>query len=168
MVFNLLTKMKKIKTIVSLLLVILSFTGCVDERVYYVPQTGTYIKTIKKTGDKYGYILFGSDSIMALSKDIDYVKSSIYLSAIFVLNSNCPDDIGIYSNGNVIEINQVKYDFVRDIQEMDTLYYEERYRTKPLVIKKPYFEFVITDYFSEVLIKESGIEYFMELKPIMR
>ena len=35
---------------------------------------------------------------------------------------------------------EVKYDFVRDIQEMDTLYYEERYRTKPLVIKKPYFE----------------------------
>ena len=89
------------------------------------------------------------------------------MSIIFVLNSIAPMILVYNSNGNVIEINQVKYDFVRDIQEMDTLYYEERYRTKPLVIKNLILNLLLLIILVEVLIKESGIEYFMELKPIM-
>lgn len=149
-----------------ILLVFLGFTGCVNEQVYYVPQTGTYIKTIKKNGDGYGYILFSNDSIIDLSKNIDYVKSSISLSAIFVLNPNSPDVIGIYYNGNVSEVNQVKYRFIKDIRETDTLYYEKRLKTNPLIIKEPYFEFVVSDYFDRALIKGAGAEYYTKINPI--
>lgn len=158
--------MRKMKTAIMILLVFLGFIGCVNEQVYYVPQIRLYIKTIKKNGDRYGYILFGNDSIMDLSKNIDYIKSSIYLSAIFVLNPNCPDDIGIYYNGNVSEVNQVKYHFIRNIRETDTLYYEKRLQTNPLIIKEPYFEFVVDDCFHSALIKESGAKYYTEIQPI--
>lgn len=85
-----------------------------EERTYYVPQTGMYIKTIRKGADDFGYVLFSNDSIMNLSKGIDYVKTSLLVSSIFILNTKDDKDIGLYSNRNNMEVNQVKYKFKRE------------------------------------------------------
>lgn len=162
-------KMKKISIMTCLCLCLyFFFTGCPisREKAYYIPQTKMYVKTIYKPRENAGYIMFSNDSIMTLSKNIDYVKSSPKLSAIFILNTMGSNDIGIHYNGNVIEINSVKYHFIKNINEKDTMYYEKRYKTKPLIIKSPYMEFVIDDYFSSASTKEAGIEYYTDVKPM--
>jgi hypothetical protein len=143
-------------------------TGCSStiERTYYIPQAKMYVKTTFKRGQKFGYIAFSNDSIINLSKEVDYIKSSAQLSAIFLLNAIHNDDIGILYNGNIIEVNSVKYHFVRNISDTDTIYFEKRYKTKPLILKKPYFKFTVMDYFNRALIKESGVQHYTEIQPI--
>ncbi len=154
------------KKICIALIICISIVGCSYEKTYYIPQTKMYVKTIFRWGEDFGYIMFSNDSIINLSKEIDYVKSSRDLSAIFVLNTTNKNNIGIYYNGNVIEVNSVKYHFIHDINETDTMYFETRYQTNPLIIKEPYFKFVISDYFNRALMKNHGIECFTEIKPI--
>lgn len=157
--------MKKIFIVSCLCFFIIGCSSPI-EQTYYIPQVKMYAKTVYKAGDKSGYTMFSNDSIMSLSKNIDYVKSSSKLSAIFVLNTMDSNDIGIHYNGNIIEINSVKYHFIKNINETDTMYYEKRYKTRPLIIKNPYIEFIVADYFSRALIKEAGIESSTEIKPI--
>jgi hypothetical protein len=139
--------MKYILNAALILISFLAFLGCKRERVYYVPETKLYVKTIMKGSEDYGYILFSRDSNMTLSKNIDYVKSNLAVDATFILNLNDPDFIGLFDNKNIIEVNQVKFHFEEDISDTNSIYYEKRYMTNPLIIKKPYFELVIFDYF---------------------
>jgi hypothetical protein len=158
-----------IKKIFACLSVCFITTGCsffIEENTYYIPQAKIYVKTILRSGENYGYILFSNDSIMNLSEDIDYIKSSTDLSAIFVLKQNNSDTIGLYYNGNILKVNQIKFHFTKYIRETDTLYYEKRHLTNPLILKYPYFEFVIDNYFHTASIKKPGAEYYDQVYPI--
>ena len=125
-----------------------------------------YVKTVYKSGGKSGYIMFSNDCVTILSKNIDYVKVSSQLSAIFLLNTVNSNDIGIYNNRNVLEINSVKCNFKKNITATDSLYYEKPIFTNPSIVKVPYIEFVVSDYFSRALIKHPGNKGYIEIKPV--
>ena len=158
----------KVKIVYIVFIIYILIIGCSStiERTYYIPQAKMYIKTIFKRGEKSGYIVFSNDSVINLSKEVDYIKSSAQLSAIFVLNTLNNNDIGIYYNGNLLEVNAVKYHFLENINEKDTMYFEKPYQTDPLILKEPYFKFVVMDYFNTAWIKKAGIKHFTEIHPV--
>lgn len=45
-----------------------------EEKLYYIPQAGMYLKTIKRSWTDYSYVLFSKDSLCVLSDKVDYIK----------------------------------------------------------------------------------------------
>lgn len=154
--------------VLALLLVLSIYFSSIKTRsdVYYIPQLSIYIKTVQKANDEYGYILFSKKRYFENPDSIDYVQVYKNISNNFIVNPT-QTNIIYYCNqikyngfngeeytiiGKPKKINEVKFIF-KNINETDTLFFEKRYLTNPIIVKKPYIEISILEKFDHIVLK---------------
>lgn len=164
--------------LILLYLYISSFSA--RTKTYYIPDVDLYVKTILTPKDKFGYILFGNNSDILLSDSVDYISVYYNISNSVIINSNKKDTIWYYNQiaynklqeneytilSRAKEIHFRDYVIVDGVNETDTVFFQKRYMTNPIIIKKPYMEISVGERFDGIWIKNAGDSVYTKIEPI--
>lgn len=153
-------------------------------KTYYVSDVNMYIKTIWKPYDKYGYILLGNNPDITLSDKIDYIKVYPKISnGIFLKQNNDtvwvnnPIQLSVYYGNNGLEykyieankpkkVNCQKYIIIDKVNKTEPILLNKKDIKDLLLIKEPYIEISVGDYFNSLWIKNTGDSVYTKIEPI--
>lgn len=129
-----------------------------------VPESEIGITCSKRIGAEF-YIMFSKDSVYHLSDSIDYVKFETTdnddVNIIFDPNKNM--DIYIRESRYLNDTKSVNYNLhVLKGSEFDSLFFEPRITTQPLILKNPFIQIgIITSTYSIYMKK---FDYYKKIK----
>jgi hypothetical protein len=156
----------------GILLLVLVNTVIPRKNLYYVSKLDMYIKTIYYPKDEFGYILFGKDKDLAISDTCDYIavgKRTGGVCASILVNSDKRDELNVLLTFNSIyKKNQSHYKFVilKDNIVEDTVFYEKRHLSDPQILKRPYVNIQVNEFFESVFISNDKDSYLHKLEAI--
>lgn len=136
---------------------------------YYIPQLDMYVKTIIKTKDKYGYVLFGDNPNLILSDSTDYIGVHTNISNSVLINLN-KDTIwfcsqikqneikeGEYTVMNrAKEIKQKKFVIIDGTNETDSIFFNGKDSFGIKKVKNPYIKISVIDNFYYILVRQDS------------
>lgn len=96
-----------------------------DVRLYYIPQAEMYIQIVRPPWNQYGYVIFGSDSNLSVSNQVDYlkIKKSDLSNISIYINPHNKYDLYIVKRYNNIIPYSMKYK-IHMIDLFDTTFFE--------------------------------------------
>lgn len=141
-----------------------------SSKKYYFPQIKTYLRVYKPPFNKYGYVIFGKDSVLPLSDSVDFVKvSKSETSRIrFIFNSSENNKIYVVDRWNNAKINQVDF-IIEKIHNTDTTFFEQECIAglNAYILKPMYFEIFVEEFLQFVFFIDHNIgECPVEAEPI--
>lgn len=131
-----------------------------SNKKYYFPQIKTYLRVYKPPFNKYGYVIFGKDSVLPLSESVDFVKiSKSETSQIsFILSSSENNKIYIVDSWNNTKINQANFN-IEKINRTDTTFFEQDSIAgmNTYILKPMYFEIFVEGFLQSVFFTDYDI-----------
>lgn len=164
--------------LIQLSIIVIIFLGIVlgpsfytSKKLYYIPQFEMYLKIIKPPLDKYGYVVFGKDSVLSLSEQMDYIKihKSETANIIIIMNPQNKNVLYVDDRFNFSTFNPVKYSINR-INFRDSTFFSigSVAGASTYVLKKPYVDISIDGYLESIYQTSYNGEYSGELEPISK
>lgn len=134
--------------------------------LFNIPELDLNIATSKNRDGTVDIIFDPKKDSYTISDSVDYIKTSItevYVCVIF--DPNNKDEIFIFDEGQVTDMNEFKYRLTRPKwsrygTNMDTVFYEPQIKTEPPILKKPYIRLCISSatYSIDLFSQESGFK----------
>lgn len=110
---------------------------------FQLPELNLTIATSKRIGAEFYVMFFQNDTTINLSDSIDYVKytTSDMGSINIIFDPNNKSAIFIDESNYLEKVNPVKFNIqVLSHSVFDSLFFEPRIKTDPLILKYPYIQ----------------------------
>lgn len=136
------------------------------ERTFYLASVDMYVKGIKWATKDYAYIMFGKDSILNLSADVDYLKVPVHHEVGFLIDPADKSTLYLNKDFKIYEKNEVHYKMIQTVEYSDTTYYKKV--TKPngaivTIAQYPYYDFFMGGYVIGFFEKRPDTDHFIRI-----